>query len=87
MWYISDSEIDQKKERMMEILEDRGLSFLFPLLRVQAELCKEMQTEPSATGLFKWIKEHVNTDLHYTGGFLNILTTRYMYIREKQFLG
>lgn len=62
---------------MMEILEDRGLSFLFPLLRVQAELWKEMQTDPSATGLFKWIKEHVSTDLHYTTGFLNVLTTRY----------
>ena len=71
------TELDQKKERMMEILEDRGLSFLFPLLRVQAELCKEMQTEPSATALFKWIKEHVNSDLHYTPGFLNILTTRW----------
>jgi hypothetical protein len=70
-------EIDQKKERMMEILEDRGLSFLFPLLRVQAELWKEMQTDPSATGLFKWIKEHVGADLHYTTGFLNVLTTRY----------
>lgn len=81
-------EIDQKKERMMEILEDRGLSFLFPLLRVQAELCKEMQTEPSATGLFKWIKEHVNADLHYTGGFLNILTTSLMkYVTQDSTMG
>lgn len=81
-------EIDQRKERMMEILEDRGLSFLFPLLRVQSELWKEMQTEPSATALFKWIKEHVNTDLQYTSGFLNILTTSLMkYVTQDSTLG
>lgn len=67
-------EIDQTKERMMEILEDRGLSFMFPLLRVQAELWKQVQAEPGATATFKWIKENVDTDLHHSAGFINILT-------------
>ncbi|KAK3101829.1 hypothetical protein FSP39_006674 [Pinctada imbricata] len=66
-------EIDQNKERMMEILEDRGLSFMFPLLRVQSELWKQIVAEPSATGLFKWIKERVDSSLQYTPGFINIL--------------
>ena len=61
---------------MMEILEDRGLSFMFPLLRVQSELWRQIQAEPSATALFKWIKEKVDPSLQYTSGFINILTTR-----------
>lgn len=68
-------EIDQSKEKMMEILEDRGLSFLFPLLRIQSELWKQIQSDPSATAIFKWIKDKVQNDLHYSPGFVNILTT------------
>ncbi|GAB1609027.1 eukaryotic translation initiation factor 4 gamma 2, partial [Argonauta hians] len=68
-------EIDQSKEKMMEILEDRGLSFLFPLLRIQSELWKQIQTDPSATAIFKWIKDKVQNDLHQSSGFINILTT------------
>lgn len=68
-------EIDQTKERMMEILEDRGLSFMFPLLRVQSELGRQIQVEPNATALYKWIKDKVDPNLHYTKGFINVLTT------------
>lgn len=67
-------EIDQNKERMMEILEDRGLSFMFPLLRVQSELWRQIQAEPNATTLYKWIKDSVDTNLQYTTGFINVLT-------------
>lgn len=68
-------EVDRSKERMMEILEERGLSFMFPLLRVQSELWKQVQTDPSATSLFRWIKEKVSTDLHHKPGFIHILCT------------
>lgn len=68
-------EVDRSKERMMEILEERGLSFMFPLLRVQSELWRQIQVDPSATAIFKWIKEKVSDDLHHTSGFINILTT------------
>ncbi|KAJ8298584.1 hypothetical protein KUTeg_022644 [Tegillarca granosa] len=68
-------EIDQNKEKMMEILEDRGLSFMFPLLRVQSELWKQIQAEPGANALFKWIKDKVDSSLHHTSGFIHILTT------------
>lgn len=61
----------------MEILEDRGLSFMFPLLRIQAELARQIATEPSATALYKWIKEKVEVPLQTDPGFVNILVTRY----------
>lgn len=61
---------------MMEILEDRSLSFLFPLLRVQADLVKQIQADPNAASIYKWIKERVDTSLLYTPNFVNILTSR-----------
>lgn len=36
-------EMDRTKEQLALILEDRGLNFLFPLLRIQAELWKQLQ--------------------------------------------
>ncbi|XP_060572704.1 eukaryotic translation initiation factor 4 gamma 2-like, partial [Ruditapes philippinarum] len=81
-------EVDRSKERMMEILEERGLSFMFPLLRVQSELWKQIQAEPSATALFKWIKETVSTDLHHTPAFINVLTTSVLrYVTSESTLG
>ncbi|XP_059161943.1 eukaryotic translation initiation factor 4 gamma 2-like [Physella acuta] len=68
-------ELDQNKERFMEILEDRGLSFMFPLLRIQAELARQIAAEPSATALYKWIKEKVEVPLQTDPGFINILVT------------
>ncbi|XP_041366802.1 eukaryotic translation initiation factor 4 gamma 2-like [Gigantopelta aegis] len=68
-------EIDQKKERMLEILEDRDLGFLFPLLTIQSELWRQIQTEPSAAAVFKWIRDRVDTNMQKTTGFINILTT------------
>lgn len=61
---------------MMEILEERGLSFMFPLLRVQSELWKQIQADPTATSVYRWIKDTVSTDLHEKPAFINVLTTR-----------
>ncbi|XP_064601391.1 eukaryotic translation initiation factor 4 gamma 2-like [Liolophura sinensis] len=68
-------ESERNKERMMEILEDRSLTFLFPLLRVQADLVKQIQADPNAASIYKWIKERVDTSLLYTPNFVNILTS------------
>jgi len=61
----------------MEILEERSLSFMFPLLRIQTDIWKQIQQEPNATALFKWVNDKVSTNLHHTPGFIHILTTRY----------
>ncbi|KAL5007496.1 hypothetical protein ScPMuIL_016302 [Solemya velum] len=68
-------EYDQRKEKMIEILEERGLSFMFPLLRVQSELWRQMMAEPNAHVIFKWIKDKVDPSLHHDTAFINILTT------------
>jgi len=60
----------------MAILEDRSLSFLFPLLHLQTELWQRIQTEPSATDLYKWVHDRVDLKLQKTPGFIVILLTR-----------
>lgn len=61
---------------MLEILEDRGLSFMFPLLRIQSELGRQIAAEPTAAALFKWVKEKVEISLQSDPGFIRVLVTR-----------
>jgi len=60
---------------MMEILEDRGLSFLFPLLRVQSELWKQLKADPNPASLFKWIRDNVDGNLYSDPAFITMLVT------------
>lgn len=68
-------ECERQKERMMDILEDRGLSFLFPLLRVQTDLTKQLTTDPNPTSVYKWIKDNVDAELYTDHGFIKTLVT------------
>jgi translation initiation factor 4G len=43
---------DRTKERLAEVLEDRDLSFLLPLLRIQSELWKQLQVRNSLLDAF-----------------------------------
>ena len=59
----------------MEILEDRALSFLFPLLRVQSELCKQLKADPNPALFFKWIRDNVDSSLYTDPAFITSLVT------------
>ncbi|XP_066278711.1 eukaryotic translation initiation factor 4 gamma 2-like isoform X1 [Branchiostoma lanceolatum] len=81
-------EIDQNKEKMMGILEGKGLSFLFPLLRMQAELWKALQSDPTPTAIYKWIKDNVEARLHTNPGFINVLMSSILkYVTQESTLG
>jgi len=54
---------DRTKERLAEVLEDRDLSFLLPLLRIQAELWKQLQVRNSTPRLFSCLLKHDETKL------------------------
>jgi len=69
------SELDNSKDRMMEILEDRGLGFLFPLLRVQSELWKQLKADPNPASFFKWIRDSVDSSLYTNPAFITSLVT------------
>uniref|UniRef100_A0A4W3GQB3 Eukaryotic translation initiation factor 4, gamma 2a n=1 Tax=Callorhinchus milii TaxID=7868 RepID=A0A4W3GQB3_CALMI len=70
-------EIDQNKDRMLEILEGKGLSFLFPLLKLEKELAKQIKNDPSPQAIYKWIKDNISPKLHTDKGFVNILLTSF----------
>ncbi|RWS28453.1 eukaryotic translation initiation factor 4 gamma 2-like protein, partial [Leptotrombidium deliense] len=69
-------EIDRKKERLVDILKDRGLSFLYPLLRIEFDLWQHINLPDSTPStLYRWIKDNVDTSLHLSPGFINVLFT------------
>ncbi|KAG7239978.1 hypothetical protein INR49_028110 [Caranx melampygus] len=49
-------EIDQNKDRMLEILEGKGLSFLFPLLKLEKELLKQIKADPSPQSIYNFLQ-------------------------------
>uniref|UniRef100_A0A8C1G780 Eukaryotic translation initiation factor 4 gamma 2 n=1 Tax=Cyprinus carpio TaxID=7962 RepID=A0A8C1G780_CYPCA len=71
-------EIDQNKDRMLEILEGKGLNFLFPLLKLEKELLKQIKADPSPQAIYKWIKDNISPKLHTDKGFINILVTSFL---------
>ncbi|XP_034390905.1 eukaryotic translation initiation factor 4 gamma 2b isoform X2 [Cyclopterus lumpus] len=71
-------EIDQNKDRMLEILEGKGLSFLFPLLKLEKELLKQIKADPSPQSIYKWIKDNISPKRHTDKGFVNILMTSFL---------
>ncbi|KAM9409284.1 eukaryotic translation initiation factor 4 gamma 2a [Pholidichthys leucotaenia] len=71
-------EIDQNKDRMLEILEDKSLSFLFPLMKLEKELLKQIKVDPSPQSIYKWIKDNISPKLHTDRGFVNILMTSFL---------
>ncbi|XP_055645255.1 eukaryotic translation initiation factor 4 gamma 2 [Toxorhynchites rutilus septentrionalis] len=77
-------ECDRTKDRMAEILEDRSLSFLYPLLRVQAELWKQIQADSNPQQFYKWIKENVEPSCYTDPGFITaVMTVLLKYIMQE----
>jgi len=66
---------DRTKERLSELLDDRGLGFLCPLLRIQAELWKQLEADQNPSSLYKWIKENLEPAHHTDTGFISALVT------------
>lgn len=68
-------ECDRTKDRLAEILDDRKLSFLQPLLRIESELWRQIQMDSQPQTFYKWIKDNVDP-LRYTDpGFITALMT------------
>ncbi|KAJ8947707.1 hypothetical protein NQ318_001546 [Aromia moschata] len=68
-------ESDKTKERLSEILEERELTFLYPLLRIQADLARQLQADPNPQTFYKWIKENLEPSNFNDPGFVNALMT------------
>lgn len=79
------SEIDRVKERLADILKDRDLSFLYPILRIEFDLTKQlMVNDCTPSALYRWIKDNVDANLRSTPEFINVLFTCIAkYVTEK----
>lgn len=68
-------EAEKTKERLGKILEDRELTFLYPLLRIQKEMSRQLEADPTPAALYKWIKEKLDPSHHSDPSFINALIT------------
>lgn len=68
-------ESEQSKERLAEILDDRKLTFLQPLLRIESELWKQIQVDSQPQTFYKWIKDNVSQNRFTDPGFITALMT------------
>lgn len=66
-------ECDRNKDRLAEILEDRCLSFLYPMLKVQSEMMKGIQQSDSPASFYKWIKSNIDSKYYTESGFVTVL--------------
>lgn len=81
-------EIDRVKERLADILKDRSLSFLYPILRIEFDLTKQLNVnECTPSTLYRWIKDNVDVNLRNSPEFINVLFTciaKYVTDKAKQ---
>lgn len=68
-------ECDRSKERLAEILDDRKLSFLQPLLRIESELWRQIKEDPQPQTFYKYIKDNIDPVRYSDPGFITALMT------------
>ena len=71
--YLPES--DRTKEKLADLLEDRDLSFLSPLLRIQADLWSSLKNDPTPHSFYKNIKDTIDAEHHVSPAFINALVT------------
>uniref|UniRef100_A0A0K8SIQ8 Eukaryotic translation initiation factor 4 gamma 2 n=1 Tax=Lygus hesperus TaxID=30085 RepID=A0A0K8SIQ8_LYGHE len=70
---LSDSE--RTKTRLNEVLEERQLVFLEPLLVLERELWAALEREPTAQSLYRCAKESISAEHHTSPAFITALMT------------
>jgi len=66
-------ECDRTKNRLAEILDDRKLSFIQPLLRIESELWRQIQSDKQPQTFYKWVKDNVDPIRYSDAGFIAAL--------------
>ena len=66
---------DRNKDRLIQILEDRELSFVYPMLKIESLLYEKICTYSSSAELKEWIEAHVEPDIRGSIGFIQSLVT------------
>ncbi len=67
---------DRHKERLIQILEDRELSFVYPMLKIENALLEKVQAETMTNeNLKKWIEDNVSPSVTVSSDFIHSLVT------------
>jgi hypothetical protein len=66
---------DRNKDRLIQILEDRELSFVYPMLKIESTLFEKIQSNLSSKELKEWIELHVDADIRMSIGFIQSLVS------------
>jgi len=67
---------DRNKERLAQILEDRALSFVHPMLKLEPRLYEQIQSnQASCAQLKEWIDANVSSEIQNTISFIQSLVT------------
>ncbi|KAF0298618.1 Eukaryotic translation initiation factor 4 gamma 2 [Amphibalanus amphitrite] len=66
---------ERTKERLGEVLDERQLAFLCPLLRLAGQLVRQLSADPSEAAFYKWIRANVPAQLQQEGDFVGALFT------------
>lgn len=63
----------QSDEKLVKVLEEFQLSFLVPLLIIQQDLSRQLQSDSDPHALSKWIQSNVNKETQEEPGFIRAL--------------
>lgn len=66
-------ENDRNKERMADILEDRNLTFLYPMLRIESDITRQITSDCTPNSLYKWLKDNVTPPLQESPEFITVV--------------
>ena len=66
---------DRSKERLIQILEDRELGFLYPMLKIETLLLEKINNNISIDELKAWIEQTISKDLLNSTDFIQSLVT------------
>lgn len=72
---------DRYKDRLIQILEDRELSFVYPMLKIESALLERIQSNTlDNNDLKKWIEANVSISVTHSNDFIHSLVTWYVFI-------
>lgn len=66
---------DKNKERLVQILEDRELEFVYPMLKIESLIFEKIQSNLSNKELNEWIDITVSSDIRSSNDFIQSLVT------------
>lgn len=66
---------DRSKERLIQVLEDRELGFLYPMLKIETVLFEKISNNINPDELREWIGQNLSKELTNSVDFIQSIVT------------